>query len=354
MGNSNSGNYNQLPTYEMHTTNNTHNVYGATYNDSIQQPDNVRRFPQINLDGDIELSEKNGLRFCGVLSIFMFVLIMIVSSLNFVAYNEYGLARNRLGSVYSTPVYSQGTYLLFPIYTLEKFPAVNTEVHFNSSVFSDTGLEFDMEIQFYYYFPEKNVYKIYNEFSLSYNSIIDSRSKKTIKNLASLFSVTQFLQNRTGIEKTLANGVYNDLYDNIGVIAPKEYFKITNILFPANIIANSLNSAIAIQNIELQTNQQNVQVVVADTQLMVSRITANTTEVLQNSVSDSTKIKATADNFYQNIVNSARSKGIQNVINKINIPTNLVNDFVQVMALYDNLNRTIINNVGGNVLINNN
>lgn len=333
MGN-NTNRYSTLPAYELSDMSNQPTQY------------NTRSDRSNTLQFTTAEDMPNICRIYFILHVFIaFFILLIGLNLHQVSYDEYALSRNIFGSVYSTPVYSQGIYLLSPMYTLEKFPATNTEVYFVSSVFSDTGLEFDIEIQFYYYFPKNKVYKIYNEFSLNYNTVILSRSKKTVKNLASLFSVRQFLQNRTKIEQTLSVGVYEDLSSQIGVIAPTEYFKIKSITFPPNIIANSLNSAIAIQNIELQINQQNVRATIADTQLIVSKINANATKILTNSIADSKYIKATADNSYQNIINSARSNGLQIIIKSNNIPNNLLPDFIKLMSLYDNSNKTIINGI---------
>jgi hypothetical protein len=271
-----------------------------------------------------------------------------------VSYNQYALERNRFGTVYKNPVLTQGVYVMFPIFGTVYFPSTLTEVHFNSTVFSDAGLEFIMEIQYYYKIPKNKVYDIYNKFSYSYDIRVESNSKKTIKNLAAMFSVTQFLQNRTGIEKTLAHGVYVDLVQEIGVISPPQYFKITNIIFPQNILDNSLKSAISLQKIQLQTNQQYVNVVIADTQLLVAEINANTTAILQNSVSDSNKIMTSVGYEYDNIINSARSSGIQRVSTALSFTGDLTDQFVQIMALYDNTNKTIFKDMTNEVIINNN
>jgi hypothetical protein len=287
---------------------------------------------------------------CIIIGLLIFGFLLFLMSLNFVAYNEYALIRNRLGTVYKDPVLKQGTYPLLPIYDITRFPATLIEVEFISAVFSDTGLQFTMNIMFYYRLPKENLYDIYNKFSLGFDSRIKSNSKKIIKNSAATFSVKEFLQDRTRIEQELAQRVHDDLLEQIGVIALPQYFKIIDIIFPTNIIANSLQSAIALQNNELQTNQQGVDVTIADTLQLVAEIFAQTDQIVANSVSESEMIINSADFEAEKIRNLARGQGIKNVVKDLQLSNKHINTFVDVMALYDNDNKTIFQHID-NVIV---
>jgi hypothetical protein len=211
-----------------------------------------------------------------------------------------------------------------------------------------------MQIWACYELPKNNVYNIYNEFSNSYDLTVQSIAKKTIKNLAATFSVKDFLQNRTNIEKVIALGVYTDLLQEMSVYAPPKYFKITDIQFPSNILANSLQSALALQNVQLQENQQYVQVVIADTGKMVASINAQTNQIIQNSISESNKIIASGNYKSDSIIASARSEGIKNTISYIggNPTSTTIANLINVMALIDNTNKTILHDIGSQVILN--
>ncbi len=301
---------------------------------------------------DIVLTNNDICKYTGCCGIFTLLLLFIIWGLNFIPYNEYALTRNRLGTVYSTPVLTQGMYYLFPIYGTVIFPSTLIDVNFKSTVFSDTGLEFVMEIWSCYQLPKNNIYKIYNKFSNSYDLRVQSISKKTIKNLAATFSVSEFLQNRTKIERIIAKGVYDDLLVEMSVYAPTEYFKITDIKFPQNILDNSLQSALALQNVQLQENQQYVQVVIADTAKMVATINSQTNQILQNSISESNRIIASGNYESDRILTSARSEGIKKTVNYIGITENVIQEFVDVMALIDNNNKTIFHDIGSQIIVN--
>lgn len=287
-------------------------------------------------------------------AILLFISIMFLISLNFVSYDECALEINKFGTVYESPVLTQGTYALFPIIGTVLFPATFQEVYFNSTVFSDTGLPFVLEIQYYYKLPTHDLYDIYNKFSYSYDSRVQSSSKKTIKNLAADFAVADFLQNRTFIEETFAKGIYEDLQNDIGVYAPEQYFKIINITFPPNIIDNSLNSALALQLTQIQQNQQAVDVVRADTAQMVADINAETNALLQNSVAKSNAVALLGNNKYMMIVDSTRGKGMDLVVKALGItnPPDL-DEFIKYMGLLDNVNKTIFRGMD-NVIVNTN
>ena len=304
-------------------------------------------------EGTITLTGKGCCALCVMSTLLAFLLIITLASLHFVGYNEYALVRNRLGTVYPIPVLTQGVHLLAPIFDTVYFPSTLQEVHFNSVVFSDSGVAFVMEIQYYYRLPKEHLYDIYNKFSNNYDSTVQRNSKKTIKNVAGDFSVSEFLGNRTDIEVALAKRVSSDLYHQTLVVADARYFKIVNISFPDNIVQNSLKSAIALQMNEIQLNQQHVNVVVADTQQLVSTIHAHATRIIENSVADSKALVMTATFEYDNIVASARSEGIRHVIDHLKIPDAYVTEFVQVMSLLDNeANKTIFKNMSSNIIVN--
>jgi hypothetical protein len=287
----------------------------------------------------------------GCIGICVFFIIYLPLSVNFVKYDQLALTKNIFGSVHSKPILTQGMYILNPMTSLVYFPSTYKVVKYITPVFSDTGLEFDMEIQFYYKIQNSNLYKIYDNFSLNYVSVIETNSKKTIKNVASTFTVGSFLQNRTYIEQKIAKELNKDLKNNIGISCPIEFFKITNIIFPPNIITNALNSAIALQKNEIAENQQNVNVYVIETKQKVSYLEALSKEIIGNSVSDSEKIKALSTYKLTKAINTARSKGLNKFMANLQINKTYYNKFINLFALMENTNLTLFANINTNLLI---
>jgi hypothetical protein len=317
---------------------------GIATDDDVQHPPAGRYF---SVDAEyINITAKGTWLLCTVFGLMIATFVVWLSTVHFVAYDQMCLVRHRLGSVYEHPILRQGTHSLLPWKGTVCFPATMQEVRFSSTAYSDSGVAFIMEIEFYYHLPEENLYQIYNRFSLNYPASVLSNSRKTISNLAGKFSVSDFMGNRTYIETVLSRGVSSVMTEQVHVAADEAYFRIINIVFPVNIVENSLKSAIALQSNELQSNQQDVNIVKADTKKLIATILASSTQLIQNSVSKSNAIVKTAGYESDNILASARSEGIKHAMKVIGLPADLVNEFVNVMALLDNsVNRTVFRNM---------
>lgn len=304
-------------------------------------------------DGEyINVTNKGKSICCSFFGIILLGFFVWLWTVHFIAYDEMCLVRHRLGSVYKEPILKQGIHNLAPWKGTVCFPSTMQEVRFNSTAFSDSGVAFIMEIEFYYQLPTANLFQIYNRFSVNYHASVLSNSRKTISNLAGHFSVSDFMGNRTYIESVLSKGISTAMDDQVHVRADPAFFRIINIVFPENIVANSLKSAIALQSNELQSNLQAVNLMKADTKQLIATILAASTQSVQNSISKSNAIIKTASFESENILISARSEGIGHVIKTVGIPANLVSEFVNVMALLDNdQNKTVFRNMTSNVIV---
>lgn len=353
MGNNSSTH--QYSSVELSDRNVNNMEYGTR--DRNAQQSTQSRMPDYytTTDTEIKLTPKGDCVCISFTTILILTIIWILASLNYVAYNQYALEKFKFGAVSPTPVLDQGVYVLSPFYDLVYFPETYIKVAFVAPVFSDTGMEFDMEIQAYCKILPENLYDMYNTFSNDYEQRIEYTMKNTIKNKASQFSVNDFLKNRPLIENITSINVYDDIKLTLGIICPDSLFKITNIVFPDNIIQYALQSAIALQKNQIATNQQEVDVYIANTQQQVAEILAQSKLILQQSVYDSTKIIAYAQYDYNNRVNSARGTGIANFLQKLGITSqDDVNNFIDVLALLENANKTIFSGMNGVSMIINN
>jgi hypothetical protein len=307
----------------------------------------------IFVDGEyLHLTSRGKSALCSTCGLLLLAFLIWIWTVHFISYDEMCLVRHRLGTVYDHPILHQGIHNLAPWKGIVCFPSTMQEVRFKSTAFSDSGVAFIMEIEFYYELPTENLFQIYNRFSFNYHASVLSNSRKTISNLAGHFSVSDFMGNRTYIETVLSKGISGVMEKAVHVRADPGFFRIINIVFPANIVTNSLKSAIALQSNELQSNLQAVHVVEADTKQLIATILAASTQAIQNSVSKSNALMKTASFESENVLISARSEGIRHVIEAVGIPPELVNDFVNVMALLDNnFNKTVFRNMSSNVIV---
>lgn len=131
-----------------------------------------------------ELNEKNGFYISLVVIGIVVMCACVTESFHYVNFDEYALLQDVYGSVRLSKVYGEGRYF-FPLnYDLLRFPSRYQSVNFDAVVFSETGLEFSVEIGFYYRVPKENLGKVYDSFSNNYNDRVVSNAQTTIKNVA--------------------------------------------------------------------------------------------------------------------------------------------------------------------------
>lgn len=287
----------------------------------------------------------------GTLVVFIIVICTVTLSFTYVNYDEYALEKDVYGSVHLHPTYTQGRYFRPLTQKFVKFPSTYQSVDFTSTVFANNGMEFILDLRFYYRIPPENVGKIYNTYSKNYEQSVENNGINAIKNIAPYYSANDYLTNRLEIETTIAQNISVELYNIIGVIVPKEYVRITNIAFPDILIDTSLDSALALQQNELNQINQTAQLILSQTNQIVAQINANTQLLLQNTNNSVNQIVQTSQNEANNIVNTARSYGISYLFDKLDVvyedeKITLVNS----MAKYDNSNSTVFNEVFVNTL----
>jgi regulator of protease activity HflC (stomatin/prohibitin superfamily) len=281
------------------------------------------------------------------------VISTIASSFWYVSYSQYALRRNTYSGVDLTPTFTEGRYFQTLVNSMVYFPSTYQEVTFESKTFAENGLEFDCQITFYYRLPKDSVGSIYNKYSTSYDTRVVNNAKQVAKNVASTFSVDNFLSNRTYIERKIAIELEPYLLDTVGVYAPADYFKIINIVFPETLMSKSLETAVALQNNQVQSYQQEVDLIEADTQKLKATIDAQTSRTIEYAKNQATQIITNAHSKATQILLVARSDGIDTVCNELEInSSDSKNKLTKVFAVMDNLNNiTMLSNVKGGTLL---
>ena len=288
--------------------------------------------------------------------IYFIFLLLILFSINFVNYNQYAFAHNIFTSVDTSKVLEQGIYL-YPLWTrFEYFPSTYQYVKLFEPVFSDTGLEFDLEVVFYYRLNKNKLASIYNLFSKNYHSRILSNSKQIIKNIGSKYSVDDYILNRFQIEKDIAISLSNILDIEIGININPKFVKITNIKFPENVVKTNLLSAIAQQQNDVEINQQNYQSVLTETNYIVSQLKTQSEQIIQFSKNKANLMISNTNSQSMNIIGKAKLEGMSIFFKTLNITESKTkNMYINWFGINDNINSTlVIGFESNNLFINNN
>lgn len=328
----NSNHKNVTPLYEL--ANQTDNNHTQQQTQQTQRQTNSK----IEIEKDYyEINSFHLTSFCVLLIGIAILCGTITSSIHYVKYDEYALLKDTYGTVRLSKVYGQGRYF-FPLnYEMIYFPANYIGVDFEEKVFTDTGLEFEVEIGFYYRLPRESVGEIYNEFSKSYNDLVVINARTTIKNEAANLDINSYLTNREEVEKIFATSVNQVLKTVLFVDAPISLFKIGQITLPDTIVESSLESAISIQNNELLQNSQAVTVIRAETLKLVTEINVSTSLLLEYSTNEASRIVEQANSYSNQISVKTRGTSLRSLLSSLNFTTNNYTlQIIEKFALLDN------------------
>lgn len=265
----------------------------------------------------------------------------IAESFHYVNFDEYALLQDVYGSVRLSKVYGEGRYF-FPLnYDLIIFPASYHSVAFDAVVFTDSGLEFSVEVDFYYRVPKEKLGDIYDSFSSNYHDRVVSNAQTTIKNIAAPLSIDDYMVNRSHVQRLFAESVRDVLQANVLVEAPVELFRIGEVRLPPSIIERSLESAIAIQRNEILANTQEVVVIRSETEKLVAEIDAQRNQVLNFALNKADLIIEDSNSFARQVDIRARGLGIATMLSTLNFTTsNYTMDIVNRLAQLDNTANT--------------
>lgn len=324
------------------------NITKTQINNDIEQQN-----PHIDTNSDNDVVRRY---FWGWLIGFLGVVIIITStvatSYHYVSYDQYAIRINKYHGADLSKVYTEGRYFLTLDNYLQYFPSTYQPIKFESNTFSDNGLEFDLDISFYYKIYKDKLSTIYDLYSTSYKNKIESNTKQVIKNIASTFSVDEFLANRTYIEKTIGQELEKQIWTTLSIYVPQDYFKIISIDFPDILISKSLDTAIALQNNEIAILQQSVNLIKADTTQMVSLITAESNRILQYAQSESNLITTNANSESTNIRAVSRTDGINFFCSTLNISSaKHVNRINKLFSMIDSYNNITLLNTPNNMIL---
>jgi hypothetical protein len=288
---------------------------------------------------------------CWIFTLFAITAIIVCScvalSFHYVSYDQYALKRDVYGSVDGSTVYTQGRYFMTLNYDFVYFDSTYQQITFDSTIFTDNGLESDIYMSFFFSLPEDNVSSIYNTYSNSYSSKVISNSKQTAKNVASTFSVDEFINNRSYVEQTICKNIQDELLISTQTFAPSKLCKITSVIFPLTVISTSLDTAIALQNNEVQEYQQGVDLINADTTKIIASISAETNKTLLFATNIATQLVKNSESQAFKIVSLARSNGTELLCSTLGITDPLMKEqVVKIFAIADNQNNyTMFNNL---------
>jgi hypothetical protein len=151
------------------------------------------------------MSENRGTSRCT-----MFVAFMLIISLSFhyVEYDEIVLKKQNLViKVNLDETFEVGRYYWEVTYTPVTFPRQFQKVKETYSIFPTNGLEFDVDVVFWYRIQPENLGPLFKAFGKSFESQVINHDNAKIKNVAPNFDITRRLMKFSWIFRLIISGL---------------------------------------------------------------------------------------------------------------------------------------------------
>lgn len=277
---------------------------------------------------------------------------LIPISFHYVAYNEYAFKQDRYGNVDTSVVLHPGRYFFTLNYNIVRLPSTYQDITVSTPAFTNTGLQFTINVKMLYRLPSTTVGQIYHQYSAGYNTIINNIAKTVIKNTAIQFDVNDLVQDRVTVETILANAVFTVLNKSIPVELPLRYFRLMNIVLTETVLQSSLQSAIELQNNQIRALEQTVAIITADTDTQVATINAHATFVRSSATNQAIQIVADSNSEATRIVLSARGHGLNATLTQLNISEpSARSECIRLFSVMDSNDAKILSGLSGTSLV---
>jgi hypothetical protein len=298
------------------------------------------------------------------LSILLFC-IMLPLSFVYIEYNEMAFNRNKFGTVDTSVVMTQGQHYLPLTHELVKFPTTFNKIAFlkshgtDLSIFTQDGYQITIEIQFYYRLLPSNLKRVYDVYSMNYETGVINLAKLAIRELSGsadsgvYLPLQSYINNRTYIQHRYSSEVKERMKNELSIDAPTEYFKIVELGIPEDMINRYQRTVIQLQDNEVRENTQQVSLIQAETDRLVSVVDAKTNNLLQSAHIQSNFIKSNANITAQNIVNNAHIFGFKYMCDSLNITNST--DIIRlnkILNLMENPASKIFYNMPNTIIVN--
>jgi len=288
--------------------------------------------------------------FCGFV-VFLTLMIMLITSFVYVEYDEYAFKKSTTtNKVDQSQVFDNGRYLWGFNHKKVAFPKLFQLQELNLSVSNVEGVSVNVAISFWYRLPKEDLSKIYSTYGTNYETQLVSIARAAVRNTAVIFSVNQFLNNRTIVRDQIAQNVSIAL-EGMNIDCPAYTVQLNEIEFSATLLATHLNAAITLENNLKKEYEKEAAGIRAETDKLVEEYTANTTIVTRTAEANKTAEIETAQAKYDEIIAEARGIGLATTMEALGIVAEAEKArFLKLMAILDNSEARIIDLTGSAII----
>jgi hypothetical protein len=255
--------------------------------------------------------------------------------------NEYGLKVDVITrNVDPIPKRGGGLHFVGAFYDYIRFPATWVTVEFipgdiegdDYPVITQTkdGLAITFDASFQYKLKMESLYAIYMNYSNSYSSKLLQIARGSLRNTASKYSATQFLQNRENVSEAMRTDLWNSLTDiNVDV----EAFQLRTITLPASFMNATEQVEVAKLKQVIAQYELQAAVIAAQIGVVQAQALANISLIDAYAASNVTHIEALAQASALNISRSMESTTLADLMAATGMNASHVLAFLYIQAL---------------------
>jgi len=298
-------------------------------------------------------------RVCGITLFVLFCAIgipLICTSFEYVHYNELAFKKNTLtNQVDTSKVYGNGRYYVGPSVNMVRFVSTYQKIDFSGSdalqVFNSEGLSVELDASFFFKIQKESLTQMFSAYGTNIISKAVAIGESTLKNSAVGFTIEQFLKNRSVITQTFNHNI-SDAMNSIFLKVESHKLQLRKVTFPDQIRFKYLDAAIVLQREKQYQFEQTAKLIRDTTVKLVNSTNANTTVITRQAQAQSARIVAVAKANAEELVSTARGKGIAIALSNLTItdPTDR-KLFIKLMAILDNPSTKIVDS-NINILLN--
>jgi len=288
---------------------------------------------------------------CCSFVVFLTLMIMLITSFVYVDYDEWAFKKSTTtNTIDQSEVYSNGRYLWGFDHTKVTFPRLFQKQQLSLGVANEEGVSVVIAVSFWYRLPKEHLSDIYSAYGLEYSTQLASIARAAVRNSAVAFSVDSFLTDRSDVRALLAENLPTALAAmNIECLGYT--VQLDDITFSEELLNTHLESAITLENNLKKGYEQEAQEIRAETEKLVSSLSANTTVITRTAEANKTASIETAQAKYDEIITQARGHGMADTMSALGIDAGDEKArFLKLMAVLDNDASRIIEISGGAII----
>ncbi len=266
--------------------------------------------------------------------------ILLFSSFETLDVNEYGLKQNVFTKeIIGEPSRGGGWHYVGLEYDYIRFPATWQTVDFTPSASADDrpintqtrdGLAITFDASFQYRLNMSSLRDTYSSFGVEYNKQIVEVSRGSLRNVAAIYSATEFLQNRTLVGDSMRVAIVSDL---ASMDIEIEFFQLRAITLPSAFMHETEQVEVARLQQQIATYELAAAQIAAQQTILEAEVAANVSLIQAYAAANVTLTEAIAQAEALNITRSMEALTLADLMNATGMNTTTVIAFLYVQAL---------------------